>query len=100
MTTTATKAPSAPRMFSVPAGTPAAICRGPNCGRRIYFTVNPQTGRVVPIDCDVPGGRRPSETKDTGQLDAFAGEADVHPGNGIAHHSNCPDVEMFRRAPR
>jgi hypothetical protein len=50
------------------------------------------------LNCDVEGARRPSETADTTQLDLLTGgEANVHPGRGINHFSDCVDRDLFRR---
>lgn len=97
----ATATRSTPKMLTVPPGTRASYCRGPNCGKRIYFAMNPETHRVAPIDCDVEGGTRPSESKDTGQLDMLSGgEAAVHEGRGVSHFLTCSDAAMFTRGDR
>lgn len=94
-------ATKAPTMYAVPAGTRAATCRGETCGMTIYFTVNPATGRPVPINCDVPGGKRPSESKDVGQLDMLTGEeAPVYDGRGTSHFLDCVDADQFGRGAR
>lgn len=87
--------PSRATYYDVPPGTPASRCRGETCQATIYFITNPKTGRMVPIDCDVPGGERPSDTNDPSQLDMLAGAAAVHPGRGVSHFQTCPDVELF-----
>jgi hypothetical protein len=95
---TAQKTKAGPRFFAVPAGTRPAYCRGQNCGKRIYFIHNPDTGRMLPVSCDVEGGRRPSESKDRGQLDMLVGgEAAVYDGRGVSHFTDCVDVETFTR---
>jgi hypothetical protein len=81
----------------VPAGTKPARCKGPNCGRTIYFIVD-RFGRPQPISCDVEGGRNPSETNDPAQRDVFCGDAEVYPGRGVAHAVVCVDRELFRGA--
>jgi hypothetical protein len=74
------------------------MCRGPNCDRAIYFVTSPKSGSMTPVDCDVPGGRRPSETTDASQLDMLnAGEASVHDGKGISHYFTCSDADMFSK---
>jgi hypothetical protein len=89
---------ASPTFLTVPAGARFSYCRGPNCGVRIYWISDPTSGRLVPIDCEVEGAKRPSETKETGQLDMLVGgEAAVYNGRGVRHHATCPDVEMFRR---
>jgi hypothetical protein len=90
----------AQKFFVVAAGSSSAKCKGETCGATIYFVRNPVTGRPVPVSCDVEGGRRPSESKDVGQLDAFGGEADVHDGRGLSHFLDCPDADDFSRSPR
>jgi hypothetical protein len=67
----------------------------------VYFVSNPKTGRMLPVHADVEGGKRPSETKDVGQLDMLSGgEASVYPGRGISHFQDCPDVDQFTRGAR
>lgn len=92
----ATKAPT--KFYAIPAGTKAARCNGARCGKVIYFVTNPASGRMMPIDCDVDGGKRPSEAKEKGQLDLLTTkETPVHPGRGVSHFTNCPDAGQFTR---
>jgi hypothetical protein len=88
----------AQQFYPVPAGTPAARCKGPTCGATIYFITSPKSGRPLPIHCDVDGGRRPSMTNDPTQSDLFdpAG-AEVHDGKGVSHFTDCVDVDLFSR---
>lgn len=86
---------SLPRLYTVPAGTKASVCNGPTCGARIWWITNPGTGRPLPIECDVVGGRRPSDTNDPTQIDVFAGNASVHDGCGVNHCLVCPDAAHF-----
>lgn len=87
-------------LYTVPAGTPPARCKGPTCGKVIYFITGPNTGASVPVDCDCEGGTRPSETNDRGQLDAFSGgTAPVFDGKGCSHFLTCPDRDLFTRKP-
>jgi hypothetical protein len=83
----------APQLFIVPAGTKPTMCNGSTCGRMFYW-VRTANG-PKPIDCDVEGGKKPSETKDVGQLDAFGGEAEVHDGIGVLHSTRCPNRGDF-----
>lgn len=84
--------------YAVPAGTQPTKCRGQSCQATIYFAPNPATGRVTPIDCDVPGGTRPSDTNDRSQLDMLSGgDADVHDGRGVSHFLTCADADQFSR---
>jgi hypothetical protein len=93
-----TKPARAPVFVVVPAGTRCSRCRGPNCTATIYWVRDPSTGRVSPIDCDVEGGKRPSDTKDFGQLDMLTGgEAEVFDGRGVSHFANCVDADRFRQ---
>src|SRR4051812_48023858 len=88
--------PARATYYDVPAGTRASKCRGPSCGKTVYFITNPTTGRMVPVDCDVPGGERPSDTNDESQFDMLAGGlANVHNGRGVSHFATCRDVDMF-----
>lgn len=98
MSNTTTKAP---KLFTIPAGTRSAICRGEDCRKSIYFVMNPETGRMIPLDPDVEGGKRPSETKDVGQLDMLSGdEAPVYDGKGVSHFLTCLNADDFSRSPR
>jgi hypothetical protein len=91
--------------FLVPAGTPASRCRGTarggSCSADIYFAENPKTGRLVPIDCDVPGGKRPGPALDPNQGDIFTGPA-VEPehGKGVSHYLTCCDADLFAKGSR
>lgn len=90
-----------PTFIKVPAGSRPTRCNGPRCGAMIYFVHNPVSGRMVPVTCDVDGGKRPSESKERGQLDAFSsGEALVYDGRGVSHFTDCPDADRFSRGPR
>jgi len=95
--TMATTIPVGATFYVVPAGARSAQCRGPNCRKLIYFAPNPKTGKSIPIDCDVPGGLRPSDVKDTTQLDILAGGLDVHEGRGISHFITCTDRDYFTK---
>lgn len=88
---------TATRFVTVPAGSSPSLCRGPNCGATIYWVRNGYG--ATPVDCDVEGGRRPSETKDTDQGDFLSphGVADVHDGQGVNHFTNCVDAELFHK---
>ncbi|HVX38776.1 MAG TPA: hypothetical protein VHB25_04305 [Gemmatimonadaceae bacterium] len=91
---------SAPKFYTVPAGTRSSQCNGSTCRAVIYWIENPDTGRKIPIDCDVEGGESPSETNDRRQRDMFAGSAFVHDGRGVSHFTTCPDVGEFSRGGR
>lgn len=84
------------KWYAVPAGTRATPCRGATCRVRMYWVTAPN-GLRVPVDCDVPGGERPSETAHRDQADMFApgGLADVHDGRGVSHLPICPDRDQF-----
>jgi len=98
MANTTTKAVT---LHTIPAGTKPVICRGSTCGKKIYFVRNPRTGSVMPVDAECEGGKRPSETKDVGQLDMLSGgEAAVFDGKGCSHFLNCPDANQFTRGAR
>jgi hypothetical protein len=81
--------------ITVPAGTKGKACRGMQlggtCTQRIFMSTDPRTGATTAVECDVPGGKRPSEAKIKGQSDLFAGEAAVFDGVGIRHNPRCPD---------
>lgn len=79
-----------PIFFSVPVGTPASKCKGPSCGKTIYY-ITTARGRMMPIDCGAPECHPP---KDAAPL---LGEADAMPGRGVPHFGTCPDVELFNR---
>lgn len=87
--------------YTVPAGARPSHCRGTSCNALIWWATNPATGRAVPIDCDVEGGKRPSESKDAGQLDMLSGgEAAVYDGRGVSHFTTCNDADQFSRGAR
>lgn len=92
------KTERAVQWYSVPAGTKPSPCNGSTCGRSFYWIRTPKGAK--PISCDVEGGIKPSETKDVGQLDLMGGEAAVHPGKGVLHHTVCPNVGEFGRGNR
>jgi hypothetical protein len=88
-------------MYKIPAGTKAGRCKGSllggSCSALIYW-IDDQNGQRRIIDADVPGGKRPSEAKEAGQIDVFTqASAPVFEGRGIDHHASCPDVKLFRR---
>jgi hypothetical protein len=98
--TVATATRSEPKVYTIPAGTKAGRCKGAFIGGRcsaLIYWITDQNGLRRIIEADVPGGKRPSEAVATGQFDLLGGEAKVFDGRGIDHHSNCPDVELFRR---
>ena len=66
----------------------------------IYFISHPFTGKPHPIDCDVPGGRRPSAhaaSPDQGSLFEAGSTEATYDGRGISHFETCPDAALFRR---
>lgn len=91
---------SPPTVYPVPAGTRVAQCRSDLCGRPIYFIVHPGSGRLHPIDCDVPGGLRPSaKAHDPLQERLFAEDQTAeaaHDGRGVSHFETCPEAMRFR----
>lgn len=94
------KLPANATFLTVPAGAKSTQCRGSTCRRSIYFAMNPNTGRLTPIDCDVPGGKRPSEHAhvDKSQSDLFGSEAPkVFDGKGVSHYLTCANPEEFQR---
>jgi hypothetical protein len=68
---------------------------GGTCTATIYLSVNPRDGNITAVDCDVPGGRRPSVSKDKRQVDLFAAEVEVHDGRGARHMVTCPDRQRI-----
>jgi hypothetical protein len=91
----------APQFFEIPAGAKPTMCKGSTCNRTFYWVRLPN-GVAIPVDVDVPGGVKPSEhANDPTQESLFATEkVEHHDGRGVRHHSVCPDVDEFRRAPR
>lgn len=78
--------------ITIPAGSSPSVCRGPTCGATIYWA---RSGfGPIPVDCDVDGGQRPSETA---QMDVFGDPVDVHGGRGVSHFATCPDADLFRK---
>jgi hypothetical protein len=73
---------------TVPAGTPRANCRHPNCRAPIYWIERPRMrmgkpiGGVarVPVDCDVEGGALPDS---------------MNPGRGVNHFTTCEAADEF-----
>lgn len=92
---------AAPRFFDVPAGTPKSQCKGRHCRAVIYWIRNPDTGHMIPIDCDVDGGEEPGglpAKSDPRQITAFpAPEPSIHDGRGVSHFTTCVDVGDFSR---
>lgn len=84
--------------YKIPPGTKHSHCSGPDCKAPIYFVNNPKVpGKKLPIDANVIGGERPSESKDTDQADMFSktGLANVYEGRGVNHLTICPNREHF-----
>lgn len=83
--------------FIVEAGTMPASCKGHalggTCSSRIYWIRSPRG--VVAVDCEIAGGRRPSEARTQAQGDLFLSVTPVHPGKGILHNEVCPDARLF-----
>lgn len=93
----------APRVYTIPAGTKASRCKGAamggSCSQLVYWIDDNGDRRIV--DADVEGGKRPSETRDKGQLDLLSGSAaEVFDGRGVDHHATCVDRDLFRRRER
>ncbi len=81
--------------YSVPPGTPASKCRGANCGKTVFWIMTPR-GKMLLVDCDVEGGRRPSAAVDPKQLDAFSSTPErERAGRGVSHFTTCPDAAAF-----
>lgn len=80
--------------YKVPPGRWHQVCQGPTC-RRVFYWIR-ENGRAIPVDCDVPGGQRPSETADSSQGHLFDASP-VHEGWGIHHMHVCPDAERFAK---
>lgn len=77
-----------PQFFDVPADVKPVKCA--HCPATIYFVRMP-SGRRMPVDCSVEGGRRP----DPGLLNGT--EPDAVDGRGISHFANCPGADKVRR---
>lgn len=71
--------------FPIPSGTPAAKCRGLNCGRTIYHVLHPTTRRPHPVSVN--------PEKDP----ACVAPTATTPGLGISHFADCPDAAQFRK---
>lgn len=67
--------------FTVPKGTPPAVCKASVCRKPIYFITTP-AGKQMPIDCDAEGGARPTK---------------LLPGRGQPHWGTCVAREQFKK---
>lgn len=65
------------RVYTVPAGTREATCRG--CDAPIYWITN-EHDKKVPIDCDAEGAYAPTARED---------------GAGVSHFTTCPEANRF-----
>lgn len=65
--------------FDVPMGTPPRRCDG--CSATIFWVVT-ATGKRMPVDCNQPEGRAPT---------------DASSGTGISHFATCPNAASFRK---
>ena len=65
--------------FDVPMGTPPRRCDG--CSATIFWVTMP-SGKRMPIDCNAPHGKPPTETES---------------GTGVSHFATCPSAARFRR---
>jgi len=95
-----TKTAAPPAFFDVPAGTRPTLCKGSTCGRAFYW-IRDAKGFAIPVDCDVPGGVKPSAHVNDPRQQSLFGETKAekhHNGRGVRHHTVCPDVEEFRRS--
>lgn len=81
----------------VPAGTRGQKCRGSTCRALIYFVRHPVTDAWLPVECDVVGGRRPSDTRDVRQLDLLTNKTTVYDGRGVVHSPRCVNAEEIRQ---
>ena len=71
--------------FDVPAGTAPAECR--SCHAEVFWIVT-KSGKRMPIDCSVVGGREPWKgVPGDGELD----------GRGISHFAACPQANSWRQ---
>jgi hypothetical protein len=94
---------SGPRWFKVPAGARSGTCSGLHCSATIYWILHPRTGRPHPIQCDLPGGARPSTCPEGAVQGSLFGSAEAgeepRGGRGISHFEDCPDAARFRPPP-
>jgi hypothetical protein len=67
--------------FTVPKGTPPAVCKAAVCRKPIFWIETPAKKRM-PIDCDAEGGRRPTK---------------ILPGHGQPHWGTCAGREQFKK---
>lgn len=75
----------APKLYVIPAGTPATVCRASICAARIFFVTSETSGALLPLDPKCEGGLEPTATE---------------PGAGIIHHILCPAARAFHRPKR
>lgn len=74
---------ASPKVYLVPADTPASTCRGKSCGKEIYW-IRSGGGKPMPIDCHAGEGCRPP--------------ALMSPGYGVIHFATCVDFKEFHRS--
>lgn len=65
--------------FVVDPGSRIAHCR--SCHVMIYWAIT-DSGKRIPVDCDVPGGSHPGPSLT---------------GRGVSHFATCPAAASFRR---
>ena len=68
--------------MTIPAGTAAKKCAGPNCKVLMYFIPHPKNGRPHPVSCELEaeGAKAPTATE---------------LGVGVSHFTTCVDRAMF-----
>lgn len=83
-----------PLFYDVPSNTKPAKCK--SCDATIYFVPGKKAGSLVPVRCDVEGGRPPFHVI-PGQMDLLGEPATPQVGRGLSHFADCPDAARFRR---
>ncbi len=68
--------------YSVPVGTPPAVCKSAEC-RKVIYWIKTDGGKNMPVDCEAPGGKVPSK---------------IMPGQGVPHWGTCVAAKSFTKA--
>jgi len=79
--------------FDVPAATRVEHCR--SC-RTDVFWIRTAAGKAMPVDCDVPGGKRPERAEPDLSDDGSGRMYEPADGRGVSHFATCPQSPLWR----